>query len=520
MIGIATSRRSIATRVLVAAAMTMTITGCEPGGRKPPPVQSVVFRGAVVGPEGTLLEGAEVEIYADDTTRGGWVRVDRTKTSFDGSYWLRTSRVGPHRLAARHEACLDAEVEIDVPLGVGSQICEFELGPAHRSVIQGMLLDAEGVPLDAAGIALLFPAVVAHEESLGVAAADGVVEYLPYTGGSELIARYFHRGVPPDGVPRAEIDARTARFRVSVPEGFEGELVLRFRDRIAAARPWSDGDGLVEFDVDLAPLRAALGRATFVTEGGASLAKLRVVRHDVDPDLARFDVATPPSPCRLRGLPPGAYTAIADFGAAGVMIRRFEVEPGAAIDVALAPAPAASARIAISDRRAGGPSPLAASDFAVATRDGIPLDVDVVLETNGDGFVAHLERAPAGSLLLFAEGCYVELELASGAAIDAALEIVDLPTTEIDVQLTRGWRWLLPTGIATRLVLRSGSGAVVADARFAAAIDAEGWLTTSVTAPAGSYELRIEVDGELLVDDEVTLVPFDGHRLVFDLAPH
>jgi hypothetical protein len=419
MIGIATSRRSIATRVLVAAGMTITITGCEPGGRKPPPVQSVVFRGAVVGPEGTLLEGAEVEIYADDTTRGGWVRVDRTKTSFDGSYWLRTSRVGPHRLAARHEACLDAEVEIDVPLGVGSQICEFELGPAHRSVIQGMLLDAEGVPLDAAGIALLFPAVVAHEESLGVAAADGVVEYLPYTGGSELIARYFHRGVPPDGVPRAEIDARTARFRVSVPEGFEGELVLRFRDRIAAARPWSDGNGLVEFDVDLAPLRAALGRATFVTEGGASLEKLRVV-----------------------------------------------------------------------------------------------------LETNGDGFVAHLERAPAGSLLLFAEGCYVELELASGAAIDAALEIVDLPTTEIDVQLTRGWRWLLPTGIATRLVLRSGSGAVVADARFAAAIDAEGWLTTSVTAPAGSYELRIEVDGELLVDDEVTLVPFDGHRLVFDLAPH
>src|SRR5262245_60383286 len=111
-------------RLPPALPLALSLGACQAWEHAPaPPVQSTVFQGRVVGPEGVFVHAAEISLYVAEAG-SKWTQVDLVRTSSNGTYTVRTPRAGHHRIAANAPGCIEADSEIEVPPGVGTQLCD------------------------------------------------------------------------------------------------------------------------------------------------------------------------------------------------------------------------------------------------------------------------------------------------------------------------------------------------------------------------------------------------------------
>lgn len=462
------------------------------------------IRGRVLGPSGVYLEGAALTLHA--LAEDGEKYVAATRTAFDGSFTVQTSRVGPHRLVATHESAADSVAEIEVGTGVGTIDQDFVLAPGAAATIRGFLASAAGAPFDTPDLARLFPSAVGHDVARASQGSDGVTEYFPFVGGSRLVARQAHGGRTPGGDAEAVVDAATGKFEIAVDREFDGRLALDFRGAEIASVPLSGSAKTVEMFVDAEAAFLRLGSLEIASaDPTSSFDRLVVLRADARVGAASarddveeyFELDAPKPPLRLVGIPRGDYLVVGLAGEESLAIAPARVEGATSTRVTLEFVATASATIEIAGERTD-PAPI--SDTAqLRSLDGLSLPARF---RDGAGNALMLDGAAPGRCALFADSGFAVLDLAAGAATSARVELRPLQPTELRVRLFDSWRWQLVAAVPAQLRVFSGD-VLVSDARFDVEFDAEGWVTTALDLPPGRYRVEFEIDGYRRVDGEI-----------------
>lgn len=482
------------------------LVGCEASdrtrGRDVISLHSI--RGRVVGHAGAYVDGASLTLHAVEPD--GEKYVAATRSSFDGSYTVQTSRVGPHRLVAAHAASADSASDIVVEPGIGTIERDFVLAPRATATIRGFLAAADGSRLSTSELARLFPSAVGHDVRRSSTGADGVVEYFPFVGGSRLVARQAHGGRTPGGDVEAIVDPTSGAFRIDVASDFDGRLALDFRGVEIASVPLSGDSRTVEMFVEVNDAFARVGSLELTSgDSATTLDRLVVLRADarigaaaaIDDVEEFFDLEDPKLPARLVGVPRGEYLVVAMSGADSLAIATATVEGFETTRTTLAFAPACSASIEIAGEPGDRGSLLDSAQLR--TLDGLPLPARFSLESDS---TLRLDGAPAGSCALFLGSGFVVLDLVADDIVVSRLELEPLQSTELRVKLFDAWRWQLVAAVPAQMRVFADE-VLVSDSRFDVAFDAEGWVVTELDLPPGRYRAEFEVEGYRRVEGEI-----------------
>lgn len=448
--------------VLLASALASCFAH-QQAPQPPQQVTSAVFLGMVAGPDGTLVEGGEVELFWIDPKTGESKRMAWTRTNQYGNYWLRSNRVGLHRLVASLEGASTETVEFEIEPGRSEHRADIQLQAESQARISGILLDATtGLQLEEIDLALLFPALFDHDEHGAAAAEDGITEVFPFTGDSDLGVRSFNGSIPPGGFAPARVDIETGRFEIDVPHGFAGELVLRFRGEVVSWQAWYDGDAPVELQVETAALRATLGDLEIAVprpaDAGDEAVALRVFRRDAGTGFLPDEWDLEPLPkdvarLRLRAIPAGPYRIVAECKghAAKVVSADVPAQQKASAEVAWA-APS-QGRLILSD------VPQDADLFVeMRNRDGILLASDIALAGAAPRAAVSWTAGPIGEVVCIVAGNRIKLDLASGENAAKTIEMHPIESNHLRFRVDVDANGPVPTSLEGHFTLMDPEG--------------------------------------------------------------
>lgn len=508
-------------RVLACSLLLALLPACytERGRPQPPIVTTSQVKGTVIGPDGALVPGAVVELSAPTEAGDAWRKIADVQTNSDGSYVLSTRHVGAHRIVARAAGLVDAATEFVLPKEVKEQVCDFALDSEAIDSIDGILLTPDGLPVSPVDLAFLFPKLASHDETQPSTGDDGVTEYFPFTGGSGLFARFPHDGVPPDGPLVADIDVNSARFRIDVPAPFDGRIALDFRGGERISRNWKSGDGVVEFEVDVAALRKSLGTLELTAAEPISFQNLVVVLDDVSPEVSSFVLAEVSAPLRLIGVPAGRYSVVGK-AADGRVVQSLDVlAEGEKKPVSLAPTAPARLVIAVTDARYS-PYPLAPESIELRNPHGAPLPFQVSIESRPDRTATVvIEGAPAGPAVLFVAGSFRVIDLVAAESNSLEMKLENPANCDIDARAFVGFFGNVPPTMRVRMRLTTQDDVLVMDTRFDVPFRKDGWVRTTLSAPPGDYRLVLELGSFRSIDETFSYSTTVGITHLYPIEP-
>jgi hypothetical protein len=390
----------------------------------------------------------------------------------------------------------------------------FRLYPEEAAFtrIRGRILDLGREALAPEELHFLMPSVDDASESLE-----------PFDTVSWIYAFSEGGGGSDDSRQSAAVHGERGTFEIRVRRGWRGTVTLLFRDRILQTRAWSDGDGEIEFLVDVAALRAGFGIVevgVLDAETGARVpyAKVRVEREGILRGEATDRTFRQPErdPVRVTGVPPGRLTFRVSADGYAMATAVAEVAAGATTRVEILLRRPASLRVRLVPVEEGLDEPKAES-VEYYDSDGTWVEFVSRLEREGNDPWIRLEGLPPGEGYLVASDNALRTRLSPGPNPDLELPVRRPRDLVVRYRLASAppGEGAGPMGPGCRILV---DGRVpIRDWSSTSRGMAEGWFEWSDRFPPGRYTLELgrpaggglrkEIDVGL---DEETNIVVDG----------
>ena len=485
----------------------VALAGCRlPSSVPTLPAGVTRFEGTVVGPDGGAIPTAPIALLRLGDTHLP-TRYRDVITDSRGRFVVDVGEPGRYRIETRFPGCRPYSVDLDAPRGGTYHELRIQLSPLEDSRVSGMLLGLDGLPLGTAELALLFPSLAGHDELLATPGPDGVDEIFPFTGDSELVARYRIGDALGEAI--ADVDLDDGSFDVRVPATSSGTIELRFRGAtVATSDGFLPGDGLAELWVDTEGLRATLSTLEVMVGGPRSGAvTLRVARLGRGGLGVRDELALRGVPPRLRlvGVPADRYALVATAGATGAT-RVTDVKRDASAIHDLTLEPTGELIVSLDDADGGRSLEVAAADLNVRTREGVLLtETARAFDATPSGVTVRLSGLPAGPVIVH--------------AADHAVAAVVAPTTatEVPLPLRTTWRktlrFALPDDAVragptdAKVTISTRDGVLLREIPFVLPPGPAG--SVEIQSPSGRYIVAIDLGSSDVLRDELVFAERD-----------